>query len=178
MPSGPQNTQKPRKSRFGGFVVWIFTTSHFGPPDSIRRRVRRPLSRGGGWPKIFRAGQTGRKAIYQAVWSFPRRERGQGEGRFRTKRFCLAREMPSATQNTQKDPKMALWRRRPGDSFRATRQHSTTRGEALSRGGAWPRLSEPARRAGRPFTRLSGLSRRGREGRGEAAFARNASARL
>ena len=40
--------------------------SHFGPPDSIRRRVGRPLSRGGGLAQIFRAAHTGRKAIYQA----------------------------------------------------------------------------------------------------------------
>ena len=43
------------------------TMSHFGPPDSIRRRVGRPLSRGRAWPRLFRAGHTGRKAIYQAV---------------------------------------------------------------------------------------------------------------
>ena len=28
------------------------TMSHFGPPDSIRRRVGRPLSRGGAWPRF------------------------------------------------------------------------------------------------------------------------------
>ena len=42
------------------------TMSHFGPSDSIRRRVGRPLSRRGGLAQIFRAGHTGRKAIYQA----------------------------------------------------------------------------------------------------------------
>ena len=42
------------------------TRSHFGPPDSIRRRVGRPLSRGGGLAQIFRAAHMGRKAIYQA----------------------------------------------------------------------------------------------------------------
>ena len=43
---------EPRKSRFRGL-----TMSHFGPPDSIRRRVGRPLfGRGGPDLRIFRAG--------------------------------------------------------------------------------------------------------------------------
>ena len=53
------------------------TISHFGPPDSIRRRVGRPLSRGGGLAQIFRAGQTGRKAIYQAGWPSPQGQGGE-----------------------------------------------------------------------------------------------------
>ena len=51
--------------------------SHFGPPDSIRRRMGRPLSKRRGLAQIFRAGQTGRKAIYQAVWPLPQRQGGK-----------------------------------------------------------------------------------------------------
>ena len=48
MPSGSQNTQKPRKSRFGGLVLGTPNDEPFGPPDSIRRRVgRASFSKGG-----------------------------------------------------------------------------------------------------------------------------------
>ena len=57
------------------------TMSHFGPPDSIRRR-----GGGGAWPRFSEPAQTGRKAIYQAVWPLPQRQ--GGEGRFCTKCVC------------------------------------------------------------------------------------------
>ena len=62
--------------------------SHFGPPDSIRRRVGRPLSRGGAWPRFSRPRtRAGRPFIRMSGLSHRGRE-GQGEGRFCTKRFC------------------------------------------------------------------------------------------
>ena len=56
--------------------------SRFGPPDSIRQRVERPLSRRGGLAQLLQAGQTGTKAIYQAVWPLPQKQGGAGGGRF------------------------------------------------------------------------------------------------
>ena len=66
MPSAPQNTQKPRKSRFGGLVL--------GPPHDEPFRATRQYSttRGeapfqrGGLAQIFRARHMSRKATYQA----------------------------------------------------------------------------------------------------------------
>ena len=73
------------------------TMSHFGPPDSIRRRVGRPLSRGGlaqllrgGLAQLLRAGHTGRKASCT----------GAGRGR--------------AAEHAETQ-KIAIWRPRPGD---------------------------------------------------------------
>ena len=109
MPSAPQNTQKPRKLRFAGLVLGTpLTTSHFGPPDSIRRRVERPLSRGGGLAQLFRAGQTGRKAIYQAVWPLPEGQGEAGGGQiFQETRHTRLGKCASAPQNWLATQKIA-----------------------------------------------------------------------
>ena len=105
--------------------------SHFGPPDSIRRRVERPLSREGASSFSEPARRAGRPFTRLSGLSHRGRER-QGEAAF-------AR---SASARLQKCPPHHRTRRpRPGDPlhdepFRATRQHSTTRGEApFQRGG-------------------------------------------
>ena len=41
-----------------------------------------------GLAQLLGAGQTGRKAIYQAVWPLSQGQGGAGGGRFSTKRFC------------------------------------------------------------------------------------------
>ena len=109
------------------------TASHFGPPDSIRRRVGRP---------------TGRKAIYQAVRPLLH------EALLLGSRNALRITEHAETQ------KIAIWRPRPRDPL--TMSHfgpsdSIRRrvGRPLSRRGGWPRFSGPATRAGRPFTRLA-----------------------
>ena len=147
------------------------TMTHPGPPDSIRLRVGRPFSRGvGAWPRLSESGLSHRGRL----------SRGRP---LLHETLLLGSGNALRTTEHAETQKIAILRPRPGDPL--TMSHfgppdSIRRrvGRPLSRRGAWPRFSEPARRAGRPFTRLSGLSHRGRESRRKAAFARNASAGL
>ena len=172
MPSGPQSTQKPRKSQFQA-LFW-------GPPhdEPFRATRQHSTTRGeapfqrGGLAQIFRPGQTGRKAICQAVWPLPT---GAGRGRGRPllhETLLLGSRSALRTTGHVQTQKTAIWRPRPEDPLTISHfgpPDSIRRrvGRPLSRGGAWLRFSEPARRAGRPFARPSGLSHRGKEGQGE-----------
>ena len=120
------------------------TMRHFGPPDSIRRRVGRAPFQTGGLAQIFRAGQTGRKAIYHPVWPLPQRQGGEEEGPLLHEVLLLGSRNALRTTEHAETQKIAIWRARPGDPphdepFRAIRQHSTTRGHApFKRGGTTP----------------------------------------
>ena len=117
----------------------------FGPPDSIRRRVGRP---------------TGRKAIYQAVWPRPQGQ-GRAGGRPLLHETLLlgSRNAFRTTEHTE-TRKIAIWRPRLGDPltmshFGAPDSIRRRLGRPFSRGGVWPRFSEPATWTGRPFIRLA-----------------------
>ena len=104
-------------------------------------------------------------------------EAGRGGGRpLLHETLLLGSRSALRTTEHAETQKIAIWRPRPGHPL--TMSHfgppdSVRRrvGRPLSRGGPdTRRFSAPARRAGRPFTRLSGLSHRGRESRRKAAF--------
>ena len=143
------NTQKHRKSRFPGLVLGThpLTMSHFGPPDSIRRCVGRPLLR-----------RLARKSVLLS----------RGEAFFFCpKGFCQAPEMPSGRQTTQKPRKSRFpGPVDPGDPL--TMSHFGPPDSIRRRVGR-PPFGTPGPRLFRKSVLLS---------RGEAVFARNASARL
>ena len=116
-PSGPQNTQKPRKSRFGGFVLGPPHDEPFsGHPTGGETPVQR-----GGLALICRAGQTGRKATHLAVWPLPQRQGGQGGGRFCTKMLLLGSRNALRTTEHAETQKIGLLLGTPHDEpFRAT----------------------------------------------------------
>ena len=103
-------------------------------------------------------------------------EAGRGGGRpLLHEALLLGSRSALRTTETRRNPEnrdleASSWGPPHDEPFRATRQRSTTRGEAPFQRGATRRFSAPATRAGRPFTRLSGLSHRGRESRRKAAF--------
>ena len=130
--------------------------SHFGRPDSKRRRVGTPFL---AWPQVFRSLQTEAAAV----------TRGEGGSELRSalspclrvpqpsKRFCQSCINAFARSERHKMRENPIFRSLPGDPpphdepFWATRQQATKRGEALSRrplfwatrqqattrGGAW-----------------------------------------
>ena len=148
--------------------------SHFGPPDSIRRRVERPLSREGASSFSEPARRAGRPFTRLSGLSHRGRETGRGRPLLHEALLLGSRNALRTTEHAGLvlGTPFTMSHFGPPDSIRRRVERP------LSREGAWPSFSEPARRAGRPFTRLSGLSHRGRERQGEAAFARSASARL
>ena len=143
--------------------------SHFGPPDSIRRRVGRVLSRGGA-PLIFRPARRAGRAFTRLSRLFHRGREG---------RPLLHEALPhdrTRRNPENRDLEASSWGPPHDEPFRATQQHSTMRGEApLQRGGLAQifRAGHTGRKAiyqlGWPLPQWQG---------GEAAFARNASARL
>ena len=104
------------------------TMSHFGPPDSIRRRVGRPTGGGG---------------IYQAVWPLPQGQGGAGGRPLLHETLLLGSRNALRTTEHAETQKIAIWRPRPGDPL--TMSHfgppdSIRRrvGRPLSRGGLGP----------------------------------------
>ena len=147
--------------------------SHFGPPDSIRRLVGRPLFRGGGPGPDFPSRPHGQEGPFTRLARLSHRGR-EGRPLLHETLLLGSRNALHTTEHAETQ-KITLWRPRPGDPL--TMSHfgppdSIRRlvGRLLSRGGACPRFSEPATRAGRAFSHRGCL--------GEAAFARNASVRL
>ena len=125
MPSEPENTQKPRKSRYLG--THPLPMSRFGPPDSIRRRVGRPLLEGWPGPRLV-----GRMPFLHETLLPGSRNALETTDHAETQKIAISRPCPG-------DPR--------DEPFSATRQHSTTRGEALF--GRSQRVPFLAR--GRPF---------------------------
>ena len=151
--------------------------SHFGPPDSIRRRVGRPLSRRGAWPRFSEPARRAGRPFTRLSGLFHRSRESMRKAAFARNASARLWKCPPHHRTCRNPENRDLkafvsWGAPNDEPFRATRQHSTTRGEAPFQRGPGPDSSEPATRAGRPF--VWPLT----QGRGGAAFARNASARL
>ena len=156
--------------------------SHFGPPGSIRRRVGDPCPEGGLGPD-FPSRPDGQEGHLPGCLASPTEAERAGGRPLLHEMLLLGSRNALRTTEHAETQKIAILRPRPEDPLMMSHcgpPDSIRRrvGRPLSRRGAWPRFSEPARRAGRPSTRLSGLSHRGRESRRKAAFARSASAWL
>ena len=97
--------------------------SSWGPPHAEPFRATRqhsttrgkaPFQRG-GLAQLFRAGCTGRKAIYQAVWPLPQRQGGAGGRPLLHEMLLLGARNALRTTEHAETLKIAIWRPRPGD---------------------------------------------------------------
>ena len=96
----------------------------------------------------------------KAVWPLPQGQGGAGGRPLLHETLLLGSRNALRTTEHAETQKIAIWRPRPGDPLTMSLfgpPDSIRRrvGRPLSRRGAWPRFSEPATRAGRPFTRLA-----------------------